>query len=66
MKLSTTFPQQDIYLSYIQIAELFRLETPGAAAQSGYFRDIFKLLYYKGLKNSHSGPPDVKIQFFLF
>ena len=66
MKLSTTFPQQDIYLLYIQIAELFRRGTSGAAAQSDYFRDIYKLLYYKGLKNGPRGPPNVKIQFFLF
>lgn len=32
MKLSTTFPQQDIYLLYIQIAELFRRGTLDEAA----------------------------------
>lgn len=66
MKLSTTFPQQDIYLLYIQIAELFRRGTSDAAAQSDYFRDIFKLLYYKGLAGVGDRPPYGMVQFFLF
>ena len=66
MKLSTTFPQQDIYLLYIQIAELFRRGTLAEAAQSDYFRDIFKLLYYKGLAGVGDRPPYGMVQFFLF
>ena len=50
MKLSTTFPQHDICLSYKQIAELFRRGRLDEAAQSDYFRDICKLLHYKGLE----------------
>lgn len=66
MELSTTFPQHGICLSYKQIVELFRRGTFDEAAQSDYFRDIFKLLYYKGLAEVGDRPPYGMVQFFLF